>query len=268
MKKLIFFFLIFLFIILLQGCEMFVFEEDSEAFRELSSRYNQYVTDDIVQFDKRGQGVFHFDNFKKVANNATHIASTSVFMVETNGLNILNQVVSEKYGTGTLIHIDDKYMYILTTFEMIDLKSRKVHYEISDVYGDNLTAERFAFDEALGLALLRVRHTSKIYPVVDFPSYFPLSNELVLMISNNYPTQNIHKFGYYLNQDGQSYIETVSTAQATGSPVFNLKLEVIGIQQTYDQSHVSLIDYETILSFIDANLPTKTKGWCECLDIY
>ncbi len=78
---------------------------------------------------------------------------------------------------------------------------------------------------------------------------------MVLMIANDYPAQNIHRLGFYLNQSDQSYVEMISSMNANGSPVFNLQLELVGIQYLYGDAYVLLIDYETIYTFVSDLLP-------------
>jgi hypothetical protein len=188
-------------------------------------------------------------------NNASNIAATSTFMIETNGLDIFNRVINTYYGTGTLFYEDAEHLYILTTLQVIDLISRKVNYFATDVYGEELAAVVFATDSTLGLAILRVEQNSNHYEISDFATYMPLTDELVLMISHSYPIQSIQKLGRFLNQDETFYIETTSTQNANGSPVFNLQLEIIGIQYTFDETYVQIIDYEAIDSFIRPLLP-------------
>ena len=78
---------------------------------------------------------------------------------------------------------------------------------------------------------------------------------MVLMISNDYPSQNIHRLGFYLNQNDQSYVEMISSTNANGSPVFNLQLELVGIQYLYGDAYVLLVDYQTIYTFVSDLLP-------------
>lgn len=245
MKKIYVTILMSLLLVLLYGCQMLVIEEDTFEYRQLSDQYNDYVMNDVV----------NYDDFIEIMNDATNITTTSVFMVETNELDIFRRLVNQKYGSGTIIFSDINYNYILTTFEMIDLQSRFVSYYIYDAYGTKIAAEIFAADSTLNLGILRSRITDENYHIVDFPDYLPLSNELVIMISNSYPTQNIHKLGLYLYQDEKSYVEVVSTKNANGSPVFNLQLELVGIQYLYGESYVLLVDYQDIYEFVSPLLP-------------
>lgn len=245
MKKIYLTILMSLLLVLLYGCQMLVIEEDTFEYRQLSDQYNDYVMNDVV----------NYDDFIEIMNDATNITTTSVFMVETNELDIFRRLVNQKYGSGTIIFSDINYNYILTTFEMIDLQSRFVSYYIYDAYGTKIAAEIFAADSTLNLGILRSRITDENYHIVDFPDYLPLSNELVIMISNSYPTQNIHKLGLYLYQDEKSYVEVVSTKNANGSPVFNLQLELVGIQYLYGESYVLLVDYQDIYEFVSPLLP-------------
>jgi S1-C subfamily serine protease len=229
----------------MQGCELLVIEENTNEYLQLSEQYNEYVKNDIVDFD----------DFKTLMNNASNIAATSTFMIETNGLDLFNRIINTHYGTGTLFFEDAEYLYILTTAQVIDLNSRKVNYFATDAYGEQLTAEVFATDSTLGLAILRVEQNSNHYEISDFATYMPLTDELVLMISHSYPIQSIQKLGRFLNQDETFYIQTTSTQNANGSPVFNLQLEIIGIQYTFDDTYVQIIDYEAIDNFIRPLLP-------------
>lgn len=232
-------------LMLMQGCQLLVLEEDTDEYRKLSDQYNEYVMHDVI----------NFDDFKKVMNNATNLSNTSVFMVETDALDLFNRVTSAKHGTGLLIFKDSSYHFILTTFQMIDLANKRVNYFVNDAYGNQLNAEIFAADSKLGLGILRVPNVTEVYAIAEFANYMPLSNELVLMISNSYPTQNIHKLGFYLYQDELSYMKVVSSQNANGSPIFNLKLEVIGIQFAYGEEYIQIIDFQTIDDFVRPLLP-------------
>lgn len=245
MKKLSFLIILLVFLILLNGCDMLVIEEDTFEYRQLSDQYNDYVMNDVV----------NYEDFKDIMNDVTHVSTTSVFMIETQVLDIFRRVVSENFGTGTLIYTDNNYHYVLTTFQMINLQSRFVEYYVTDAYGNKLSAEIFAADSTLKLGILRIGHTDEEYALIDLPSYMPLSGELLVMISNNHPTQNIQKLGSYLYQDEMSYIKVESTQNANGSPIFNLQLELVGIQYLYGESYVLMIDYQTIYEFASPILP-------------
>ncbi|BCR36573.1 S1 family peptidase [Mariniplasma anaerobium] len=231
--------------LVIQGCQLLVFEENTFEYRQLSDQYNEYVMNDII----------NFDDFMSFMNEASNVTATSVFMIETDILDVFNRVTTTYHGTGTLFFDDVSYLYILTTFQVIDLNSRRVHYFVTDAYGEKMPAEIFAADSTLGLGILRVDRNSKDYEVINFASYLPLSDELVLMISDSFPTQNIQKLGYFLYQDETSYMEVTSSQNANGAPIFNLKLEMIGIQYLYGDTYVQIIDYNTIDDFIRPLLP-------------
>jgi hypothetical protein len=245
MKKLSLLVMLFTLGILIQGCSLLVIEEKSEAYDLLSDQYNQYIMNDIVDSA----------DFREFMNEASDVSATSVFMVETDILDSFNRVRNTLYGSGTLIFEDTEYLYILTTYQVIDLNNENVKYFVTDAYGRLMTAEIFASDIILGLGLLRVEQNIIDYEVVDLASFLPLSDELVLMISNNYPTQNIQKLGYFLYQDETSYMEVASTQNANGAPIFNLKLEVIGIQYMLEANYVQIIDFDLINDFINPLLP-------------
>lgn len=227
--------------IVIQGCQLLVFEEDTVEYNQLSEQYNEYVMNDIIDFD----------DFKNFMNEASNVSTTSVFMIETNVLDTFNRVTTTYHGTGTLFFEGINYDYILTTFQVIDLNSRRVQYFATDAYGQKMTAQIFAYDSDLGLGILRVTKNLTDYDVVDFASYLPLSDELILMISNDYPTQNIQRLGSFLYQDDIAYMEVTSSQNANGSPIFNLKLELIGIQYLYGDTYVQMIDFNTINDFIE-----------------
>lgn len=245
MKKLSLIAILFALLITVSGCSILSVEENTFEFRELSDQYNEYVMNDVV----------NFDDFKNFMNEASNVSSTSVFMIETDVLDIFNRVTNTFHGTGTLFFEDTNYSYVLTTYQIIDLVSRRVHYFVTDIYGMKMSAEIFAADSTLGLGILRVDLNSTDYEIVDFASYMPLSNELVLMIANNYPTQNIQKLGHFLYQEEIPYMKVASSQNANGSPIFNLKLEVIGIQYLYGEAYVQMIDFNTIDEFIRPLLP-------------
>lgn len=247
MKKISLLLLFFSLMIVMQGCQLLIIEEDTNEYIQLSDQYNQYVMNDIIEFE----------NFKDLMNDASNVAATSVFMIKTDGLDVFNRVIRNYYGTGTLIFEDAEYYYILTTFQVIDLTSRKVRYFVTDAYGEEMDAEMYAADPNLGLGILKVDINSSDYDIADFATYMPLTDELVLMISNNYPTQNIQRLGRFLYEDETAYMEASSAQNANGSPVFNLKLEVIGIQYIYDDTYIQIIDYQTIDSFVRPLLPIQ-----------
>ncbi|MCD4827377.1 MAG: serine protease [Acholeplasmataceae bacterium] len=245
MKKLSLIVMFFGLIITISGCSILSVEEDTFEFRQLSDQYNEYVINDVV----------NFDDFRNLMNQASNVSSTSVFMIETDVLDVFNRVTNTYHGTGTIFFEDSNYFYVLTTYQIIDLVSRRVHYFVTDAYGQKMPAEIFAADSILGLGILRVDLNSTDYEIAEFASYIPLTDELVLMISNSYPTQNIQKLGRFLYQDDTPYMEVTSSQNANGSPIYNLKLEVIGIQYLYGDTYVQMIDFNTIDDFIRPLLP-------------
>ena len=245
MKKLCLIVMFFGLIITISGCSILSVEEDTFEFRQLSDQYNEYVINDVV----------NFDDFRNLMNQASNVSSTSVFMIETDVLDVFNRVTNTYHGTGTIFFEDSNYFYVLTTYQIIDLVSRRVHYFVTDAYGQKMPAEIFAADSILGLGILRVDLNSTDYEIAEFASYIPLTDELVLMISNSYPTQNIQKLGRFLYQDDTPYMEVTSSQNANGSPIYNLKLEVIGIQYLYGDTYVQMIDFNTIDDFIRPLLP-------------
>jgi hypothetical protein len=176
-------------------------------------------------------------------------------MLEKETFNRFNSVTDRKYGTATLIYFDQNYLYLLTTFEMIDLNSQYINYYIHDAYGTEYEGEIYAADSSFNLGIIRVERTGIYYPKAKLADYLPLTNEMVLMISNDHPSQNIQRLGFYLNQNDQSYVEMISSMNANGSPVFNLQLELIGIQYLYGDAYVLLIDYQSIYTFVSDLLP-------------
>lgn len=245
MKKVVILIILLASSFLLQGCDLLIVEEDTFEYRQLSDQYNDYVLNDVV----------NYEDFRDIMNDATNITTTSVFMIETQVLDIFRRVIGQNFGTGTLIYTDNNYHYVLTTFQMINLQSRFVEYFVTDAYGNRLDGEIFAADSTLKLGILRIGHTDEDYALIDLPSYMPLSGELLIMISNDYPTQNVQKLGSYLYQDEMSYIKVTSSQNANGSPIFNLQLELVGIQYLYGESYVLMIDYKTIYEFASPILP-------------
>lgn len=237
--------LVFILVLLLQSCGVVVIEEDTEEYRELSDQYNAYIMNDVVSFD----------DFRDIMNEATNQTTLSVFMIEKETFNLFNSVTDRKYGTATMIHSDQNYLYLLTTFEMIDLNSKFINYYVYDAYGTEYEGEIYAADSGFDLGIIRVEKSGVYYPKAQLANYKPLNNEMVLMISNDYPSQNIQRLGLFLNQNNQSYVEMISSSNANGSPVFNLQLELVGIQYLYGDSYVLLIDYETIYTFVSDLLP-------------
>ncbi|AUD63552.1 hypothetical protein BK010_08595 [Tenericutes bacterium MO-XQ] len=244
MKK-IYMILVLAMVLFLQSCGMIVIEEDTNEYRLLSDQYNAYIMHDVVSFD----------DFKDIMNDATNQTTLSVFMLEKETFNRFNSVTDRKYGTATLIYFDQNYLYLLTTFEMIDLNSQYINYYVHDAYGTEYEGEIYAADSSYSLGIIRVERTGVYYPKAKLADYLPLTNEMVLMISNDHPSQNIHRLGYYLNQNDQSYVEMISSMNANGSPVFNLQLELIGIQYLYGDAYILLIDYQTIYTFVSDLLP-------------
>lgn len=241
MKKLSLLIILLVFSFMIQGCQLMVVEEDTDEYRQLSDQYNDYITSDISEVD----------NFREFMNEASDVLVTSVFMIEADVLDNFGRVKMTYYGTGTLVYEDMNYLYILTTYEMINFDNDEVNHYTTDAYGETVPARIHAFDETLHLGILKVRNTVRNnYNVVDFASYLPLNNELLLMISNDHPIQNIQKLGYYLYQYQTSYMDVISTQNANGSPVFNLKRELIGIQFLYGETYVHIIDFNTINEFI------------------
>jgi hypothetical protein len=232
-------------ILVLQSCGVIVIEEDTDQYRLLSDQYNAYIMNDVVSFD----------DFKDIMNEATNQTTLSVFMLEKETFNRFNSVTDRKYGTATLIYFDQNYLYLLTTFEMIDLNSQYINYYIHDAYGTEYEGEIYAADSSFNLGIIRVERTGIYYPKAKLADYLPLTNEMVLMISNDHPSQNIQRLGFYLNQNDQSYVEMISSMNANGSPVFNLQLELIGIQYLYGDAYVLLIDYQSIYTFVSDLLP-------------
>jgi hypothetical protein len=232
-------------ILVLQSCGVIVIEEDTDQYRLLSDQYNAYIMNDVVSFD----------DFKDIMNEATNQTTLSVFMLEKETFNRFNSVTDRKYGTATLIYFDQNYLYLLTTFEMIDLNSQYINYYIHDAYGTEYEGEIYAADSSYNLGIIRVERSGIYYPKAKLADYLPLTNEMVLMISNDHPSQKIQRLGFYLNQNDQSYVEMISSMNANGSPVFNLQLELIGIQYLYGDAYVLLIDYQSIYTFVSDLLP-------------
>jgi len=244
MKKILFV-IVLAMILILQSCGVIIIEEDTDQYRLLSEQYNAYIMNDISSFD----------DFKDIMNEATNQTTLSVFMLEKETFNRFNIVTDTKYGTATLIYFDQDYLYLLTIFEMIDLYSQYINYYIHDAYGTEYEGEIYAADSSFNLGIIRVERTGTYYPKAKLADYLPLTNEMVLMISNDHPSQNIHRLGFYINENDQSYVEVMSSMNACGSPVFNLQLELIGIQYLFGDAYVRLIDYQSIYTFVSDLLP-------------
>ena len=50
---------------LLNGCDMLVIEEDTFEYRQLSDQYNDYVMNDVV----------NYEDFKDIMNDVTHVST-------------------------------------------------------------------------------------------------------------------------------------------------------------------------------------------------
>jgi hypothetical protein len=226
-------------VILLQSCGMIVVEEDTEEYLMLSDQYNQYITHDAVDFD----------DFKALMNNVTNQTTLSVFMLVIETKNTFNRVTSRSYQTATLVENDLKYMYLLTTYEKVDERATSIDYSLYDAYGNLLEGELYDHDEEL--CVIRVEKAGTAYPKAQLTKFHPMNKELVIMISNADTVLNLQKLGFFLYQNEASYVEIKSLESAIGSPVFNLKLELIGIQVSYGVEHALLIDYLVISEFLD-----------------
>lgn len=231
--------IVFTLVILLQSCGMIVVEEDTEEYRMLSDQYNQYITHDAVDFD----------DFKELMNNVTHQTTLSVFMLVIETKNALNRVTSRTQQTAVLVEYDLKYMYILTTYQRVDERANSIDYNVFDAYGNLLEGELYDYDEEL--CLIRVERTGTNYPKAELANFLPINKELVVMISNDDTVLNMQKLGLFLYQNEASYVEIASFENAIGSPVFNLRLELIGIQVSYGTEHALLIDYQVISEFLE-----------------
>ena len=230
MKKISLYIMIFTLVILLTGCEFIVVEQKSVEYNQLSNQYDKYIENDL----------FQYEDFKDFVNNASDQTVTSVFTVERHLRNSVGVSLSQSYGNATLIYDDMDHLYLITTYDMLDMDNKYTTYDVYDAYGNQLEAEVYAYDHMLNLAILSVEKNDEDYNISIIALYIPLSNELALKVTNDYPIQNQMKLGFVQSLN-TIYVEIKSDAHLPGSPVFNSNLELIGIEYMHDFEETHMI---------------------------
>ena len=242
MKKLLLSLSLVFFLMIAQGCDLIIIEEDSDEYRALSEEYDAFVERDISKFE----------DFRDIMNKAANENNTSVFMIKAESKNFFGSITNRTHATGLLISPINDYIFILTLLDD-EQEGVSTKYYATDAYGEELSATLYKTDETSNLAILKVRRASQTYETIKFASKFPQNNELVIMISNHFPTQNIIKLGVFEMIEDVPYMKIDSVIEAHGSPVYNVDLEVLGIQLQSSEGLTEIVTYNQIQNFISNN---------------
>ncbi|MDI6452944.1 S1C family serine protease [Peloplasma aerotolerans] len=231
MKKMLM--LILLLATLLNGCAIFVIEEDTEEFKILASQYQNYIANDINIFDR-------FQTFINVVTLETTISSV---MIEVKVYSPLGVLLETRYGSGVIFEEDSSNYHVLTTFDLTKLSSgQTMSIEISDYLGRTYRGFLRKSSEDLGLSGIRfVKNRNRVLQTLDISDSLPLIGEPIMLIGYQGEIINALTMGLitgYIKTD-ENIVQAVETnvlsdAFGNGGVMINMNHEIIGIQFDVD----------------------------------
>ena len=232
-------------------------------------------TDDMVLY--AGYALDYTTMGQMLISNATSSTVKITTRSYTSLIMGLVEVTSHtKVGEGVIIKDGSGYYYVLTTEDLIAKKEgyENVSYTIEDYYGNTYTANYKHSSDAYNLGVLYFEKGEKVLFPTDISGAQPGVSDKIAIVNYNEDGLLHPDFGEVLAYEHIVHSSIGSEAgdirfnmmvhnaktdiKITGRPVFNMNLELVGIQcgtisdkdVEYENSHV--IPLEAIKKYIDA----------------
>lgn len=181
-----------------------------------------------------------------------------------------------KLGEGVIVKDGSGYYYVLTTEDLIAKKEgyENVSYTIEDYYGNTYTAHYKHSSDGYNLGVLYFEKGEKILSPISISATQPDVSDKIAIVNYYESGSSFPDFGDVLayehithsligSEAGDIRLDmmvhnAMTDVKITGRPVFNMDLELVGIQcgtisdsaVDYENSHV--IPLEAIEKYIDA----------------
>ena len=181
-----------------------------------------------------------------------------------------------KTGEGIIIKDGSGYYYVLTTEDLVSKRKgyENVSYTVEDYYGNTYTAHYKHSGDGYNLGVIYFEKGDQVLPTMPISHVTPEISEKIAIVNYNDVGASVPNFGNILAYEHITHSligsqagdirhdmmvhDAVTDIKISGRPVFNMSLELVGIQcgtisdsaVDYENSHV--IPLEAIEKYIDA----------------
>ena len=142
-----------------------------------SFNFKQVLTEDITLY------ALYDADYLSLYNEISDTVLLSNLEIKVKNETLVDELESEKLGSGVIVKEDDKYYYLLTNHHVVYTTTLFQTINVIDAYQNVTTADIVAKDVNYDLALLKFKKDKKLY-VSQIANYEIYRNELVFAIGN------------------------------------------------------------------------------------
>ena len=217
-------------------------------------------------------------NYDRMSEKVLDVAKMSTVKITTKSYSSLlwgayETSASQKSGEGVIVKDDDENYYILTTYDLLvkDEGYEKLEYNVEDCFGNKYQATLVHSSATSNLGILKISRSNALL-VCKLASAAPAVREEIAIVKNIATSGYSPCFGKVLSYDKVEHGEIDGSAhdinyvmmihdvdtdvRISGRPVFNMNLELVGIQcGTLTKEEIEIerkhaIPFETIQKYI------------------
>lgn len=213
-------------LMLLSGCGLYIGEEQSKDFKNLSQQYDAYIDQDISN-----EKLFY-----ELINGAMVEVMPSIVEIEISVYSNLNILVEKRISSGVIFEqLNEGYFVLIDQSQTTVLQGQKLEYRIIDFMNNTYMAQHLYSDELEPITILYMTSKSTKLRKISIASFTPKVGEPVLLMGNHFGIQNATAMGLitsYRPDLNRMYTSIPSDASSHGGAIINNQLELIGIQTT------------------------------------
>lgn len=238
MKKLTIVLILLLF--LLSGCGMYIGEEKSKEYRDLSKQYDAYVDKDISEDEL----------FYELINRAMIEVIPSIVKVEVFVYSNVNILIETRTSTGIIFEQFNEAYFILIDQKQTEITTgQKIEYRVTDYLDNTYNSQHLYNDDIYPITVIFMTSKNPLLKKINVSSYIPKIGEPVLLLGNHFNIQNATSMGLvtsYRADLKQINTSIPSDTFSHGGAVINNQLELIGIQTTINDNNSVFITIDAI----------------------
>lgn len=222
----------------------------------------------------------NLENYQKHINYVNQLSTETIQSVVLVKKNVTRGTSGS--GSGVIVHQDNSFYYVITNYHVVYFEKTHplstVSYEIVDFQGESFNATLVDSNPNYDLALLRIIKTSKILHVAKVSDSNPIEldhlsiigypgfqkNAITLGKITGYSTVEIESQTSNVSIDFEVIVTNAPVKSgSSGSPLFDLDFEVIGIVYAGNFSSTSDFSRNTFA------IPVmKVREYLESLNIF
>ncbi len=240
------FIMAFFLMFILFGCTgIFNREEKTDEYKLLSEQYNEFLDQDIINYDQ----------FKTFINHTTLNSALASVVLRVEIRDYRGELLDSRIGSGTIFYSDPLYYHVVSTYDLVHIaRGQYASFYITDIFGTPYRGVLMYESEDYGLSGIRfvkdMMHTLKS---INISPYEPVAGEPVMLLGYQQEIVSSRTMGFIMDNDeddAQFLIADLSSDEyGNGGAIINTNNRLVGIQDHLEEDLVYAIGQSDLAIF-------------------